>query len=160
MPKKEGVTEPLFRHIPGSIAKYGGSKSSPPKQTTDTPFPVTARYANSQQWIVPETNDRDIELLYFRVVKDMIAREGAVLKLRGVLSNMETRYWKYAYLRVQAADKRLRKGIKEEEIKSKRIQIQKLQAEASVAIGNRLPSNALRLPSNTLCYHIHPPAQL
>ena len=139
MPKKEDIREPLFRHIPGSIAKYGGSKSSPPKSTTDASFPVSARYANSQQWIVPVTNDREIELLYFRVVKDMIAREGAVLKLRGVLNNMEKRYWKYAYLRVQAADKRLRKEVKEEEIKSKRIQIQKLQAEITVAIGKLPP---------------------
>ena len=137
MPKKEDIREPLFRHIPGSISKYAGSKSSPPKTISDSAFPISGRYANSQQWVVPVTNDREIELLYFRVVKDMIAREGAVLKLRAVLNNMETRYWKYAYLRVQAADKRLRKGISEEEIKSKRIQIQKLQAEATVAIGKQ-----------------------
>ena len=110
-------------------ATTAGSSSS-------SSFPITAAYANASQWQVPESNDKEVELLYFRVVKDIIAREGSLLKLRCVIKSMEGYYWRYAFLCLKASDRKYRRAIKDEQLAAKKVQISKMQTEVSVAIAH------------------------
>jgi len=98
-------------------------------------FPVSASYAESKVG-VQETNDKETEMLWFSVVKEIVAREAAVLKLRLVVHNLDTYYWEYALLRVKKEDRKRRRLLKEEQLVSKRLQIRQLQAEVSVAIAH------------------------
>ena len=129
-----GLTAFLKQMQQNQMQQQKRKKGTGPAATA--PFPVQARYANSQGWEVPESNDKETELLYFRVVKDVVAREGALLRLRLVISNIEGYYWKYALLCVKAADRKQKRQVKEEQLVSKRIQIRKLQTEISVAIAH------------------------
>ena len=99
-------------------------------------FPINARYANLSQWFVPETNDKESELLYLQVKNEIIAREGALLRVKNVVKSLESAYWKYALKRVKMGDLKLRRTINEEQVTARRIQVQKLQAELSVAIAH------------------------
>ena len=84
-------------------------------------FPVSAAYAESMCG-VQETNG-SVELLYFSVVKEIVAREAAVLKLRLVVTNLDSYYWEYALLRVKKEDRKRRRLLKEEQLMAKRRQV-------------------------------------
>ena len=107
-----------------------------PKVSGPKEFPINARYANLSQWSVPETNDKESELLYLQVKNEIIAREGALLRVKNVVKSLDTYYWKYALMRVKMADIKLRRTINEEQVMARCIQIQRVQAELTVAIAH------------------------
>lgn len=110
------------------------------------PLPLQAEYISVAKWKL-DLNYPRVQNAFVRVAKYVILRENLLLRIEGILTRVDEKYWRYAALRVNRADLHIEHDSAE--LERLKATIFSLQGELCVAIAH-LRSVSLALVSNVM----------
>ena len=96
-------------------------------------MPVSAEYNSLSKWDASRGTP-ELEVMYFKVIQNILMREGALVKFTSIAESLDTQYWKYAVLKMKAGAKKQLNNS--ESLVAKRKVIRSLQMELTVSLAH------------------------